>query len=93
MVVARPDNGPVHLRNGGYRTMSYAPNGLGAGIGGPEDQEILYTAMSEEHEVGGTTVAQGCYASLPSTDPEAWMPSGMSDRAIAARGWRRGLMR
>jgi len=64
MVVVRPGNGSVHVRNGAYRTMSYAPNGLGAGIGGPENREILCTAKSEEHEVRGTTVAQGCYASL-----------------------------
>ena len=93
MVVAQPDNGPLHVRNGGHRAMSYALNGLGSGIGGPEDQEILCTAKSEEHEAGGTTVARDCFASLPSTDPEAWMLSGMSDPAIAARGWRRGLMR
>jgi hypothetical protein len=47
MVVAQPDNGPVHVRNGGYRTMSYGLNRLGAGIGGPEDQQILCTAKSE----------------------------------------------
>jgi hypothetical protein len=47
MVVAQPDNGPVHVRNVGYRTMSYALNGLGSGIGGPENQEILGTAKSE----------------------------------------------